>query len=483
MSPSVSRRWRIVCLALPVLLSLACMSSTLVVQVTHPYEPADRSMVWIDLTQEMDPAYLAGARAANADIRSQCQAEGIPCEPSVFLPETYSAFVDESMFSALALDCGDPEATRTETESMVRFRRGWTLLEYQQTAASQPEDTRLLIQSVPDAASGAVRYTIELTLTDLFSGEPVNWAEWDAFLREPEPVKPSLITPPRPSDDPTFEGGPALAFSGLDRVFGALFPVVEALPGAELQAWHYQHILRQMGFPTALRFVLDPPGDIVAATFNGQSAGSVPAEGGMVVFAVDEAFLRQHGAEARWVFRVESVVAPGSNPAQAGDTAARPTDTVTTAEPQRYRSFRIRLVRMRSFGVILSSLNAEYELQTLQPDGDLGPGVRIRFTGYGLGANAAWWVPDYTDSFGGIESWTEFESKQPMSLQDFDGVWGWHSDAGAAVKSWTGAAFCTTRSPFEQHARFNSTGTQIGFYGGLDATLGTWRIRDYLEAQ
>ncbi|MFO7695597.1 MAG: hypothetical protein R6X16_00355 [Anaerolineae bacterium] len=469
---------RIAALGLSLLLSLACMTSTLSVEVTHPYEPGDQSMVWIDLTQEMDQAYLAGARAANTDIRAQCQDEGIPCDDSVFLPETYGAFVAEPMFATLALDPGDPAATRTETASMVRYRRGWSLPEYQEMATKQSEGAGLQIQATLDSATGAVRYVTELTVTDLFSGDPVDWSEWDAFMNGPEPAKPSLITPPLPTDDASFEGGPALAFPGLDRVFSGLIPAVEALPGAELQAWHYQHILRSMDFPVALRFVLDPPGDIVSATFNGQPGGAIPVEGGLVVFAVDETFLRRHATESRWVFRVESIVQTGSAAqAQTTSTQAR------QPEPQRYRSFRIRLVRMRSFGIILATLKADYVLQALDPNGEPGPSMRIRFTGYGLGANAAWWVPDYTDSFGGIEAWTEFQSKEPMALRDFDGVWGYHSDAGLAVKSWTGAVFCTSKSPFQQQAQFNSVGTQVGLYGGLDATLGKWRFADYAEAQ
>lgn len=382
------------------------------------------------------------------------------------LPETLDAFLAEPQFSDFSMDDMGGEFTRTETERMVRLRTGGPLDEFLERIKAQGDEEDVVVDVRRDPDTGDTYYTIQLSMDSL--GE-TDWESWDTFMREPEPPKPSVIPPPAPEEEVVFEGGPALTFSGLDRVLGGLLSSVPSAPGVDLELWYYQHILHKMGFPTILRVVLDPPGRILRCTMNGQPEGAVSDEGGEVIFAVNEAFLRKYADAAKWTFRVESVVeATERQPSQAPEA-----QVMTGATPQRYRHFRIRLVKASNLGLIGGVYQAEYELQAMDDQLRPGPRVRIRFTGMGLGLGAGYG----SASFGGIEAWTEFETRRgPMALEDFDNVKGWHTGAGAVAKAWTGAVFCTRESYWEQQARWHGTGTQIGPHAGIDWSWGRWQI-------
>ncbi len=447
------------------LLSLACITFTMGIQITHDYEPGDVRMIWVDLVQELDPLYAQEVPAANADIRARCEAAGVDCTEAL-LPATLTEFLADPQFSQWKLDEEGEEVTRTETENMVRLRRGGPLDEFLESLKAEGDDEDLKIEVRTDSATGDTYYTIQVALEGF--GE-VDWEAWDSFMREPEPPKPDVIPPPEPEEEVVVEGGPALTFSGMDRILGGLLSAVPNTPGMDLQLWYYQHILRKMGFPTVLRLVLDPPGRILSHTMNGQTEGTLREADGEVVFAVDEAFLRKYIPTQPWVFRVESVVEAGTQEKPQQPAA----EAMTGPTPKRYRRFRIRLLTAKSLGFIGGVYQADYELQPLDDQTGPGPRIRIRFTGMGLGFGAGYG----SASFGGIEAWTEFETRHgPMSLQDFDGVKGWHTGAGAVAKSWTGAVFCTRESYWQQQARWHGAGTQIGPHAGIDWSWGRWQI-------
>ena len=469
-----SRRRAIALLAGLICFTLACVTNTISLQVTHNWEPGDEQLVYLELAQELDSAYASGAREANQDIRAQCQAKSIDCTEEMILPETLEQLQANPLFESFDLgDMSSEDFTRTEWQNGIRHRRSWTLAEFQQFLQTPDGADTFLIEAKTDPKSGDTRYVIQLTfpgLVDEGETDDWDWAEWDSMMKEPELPKPELSPPGQDGGEVEVDGGPAMALTGLDQLLGGMLSAVPAGSGGELTAWHYIHILRQMGFPVFLRFVLDPPGNVVNSSFNGQPAGQVTQEG-EVVFPINESFLRQYGFAGPWVFRAESVVSAGSTEAKPSDIG----NLGTKSDAPKFRRFRIRPLVNKTFGVIVGAVSATYELQELNERFEPGRKVQIRFLGFGPAVSAKW-IPPSAYSSGGYQ-WTEFTvNKEAMALEDFDGIWGWHTDAGAVAKSWTGAVFCTKDSPFKQQARLQGIGTQIGPYAGADLAIGTWRI-------
>jgi hypothetical protein len=308
--------------------------------------------------------------------------------------------------------------------------------------------------------------------------------------KEPDPPKPGIQAPPKEGETLLLpeegEAGRALALSGLDRMLeDTLGGIARDLtkPESALQEWHQVRILKKMGFPTLLRFSFTLPGDLVSHTMNAKPAGRV-IEYREVVFGIDEAFLRQHGMVGPWVFRVESVVTPEMErsvrePKPATSEGSKPADTAPKGPT--YRRFRIRQLTNYTVGLYLGFVSVTYELQELESDGTPGRRCKVNFLGAGSVTGASFMPEWLWASYGAssVGDWTEFElnpGKPAMRLEDFDGVKGYHSDAGAFVYSWSGAIFGTRDAANDQVARVSSHGVQIGIYAGGDSVKGHWRI-------
>ena len=481
----VLRRRHVLILVLLLSLTLACMTNTIAIRVTHNWKAGDEQRVTMEMEQVMDPVWVEEAQKANEDIRSQCNAQGLDCTPDMFLPEKLSDFDESSAFGSLEMtDLLDQGFTRTDVENGALYARSWTLAEFQDYLVAEDDEESMLVEATTDAG-GDTHYVIQFTFgsAEEEESDQFQWEEWDAFMKEKEPPKPPMSLPTA-EETPTAEGAEPTTQTGL----GSLFGDMGAADMPALTEWYWGHALRETGFPTFYRFVLDVPGDLVSRTYNGETAGEVLKAGG-VAFAIDEAFVRENGTQGPWVFRVESVVKKGAKEPKEVEVEKAPTATAVpkqkaaatvakaatpSVKPDRQR-YRIRPLTNRSFGVVLGAVSKTYELQEMDDQGSPTGTARMRFTGLGLSMSLKFVSQKAYESKG--PQWAEFTLKKgAMSLADFDGVWGWHIDAGAVSKSWTGALFGSKHSPLKLRGGFQGVGSQLAPYLGADLALGTWHF-------
>ena len=479
-------------LAILATLTLGCITTTMGVQVTHPSNADPAGSVTVEFMQELDPQYASLVREANKDILAECAKSSVPCSENPKLPETLDEMLTQ--LGQGAPDMGELEEsgfTRVEWAHGLRYRKTLTLQEYlDQQAAEEAKaktdseassDTpRLEVRK--DPLTGNTHYALEMTMggtgdDDEEADEPVDWAAWDAQRQEPDPPKPPIGLP---SDEEADE-------SDEDDLFGMMGSSLSdgTKPESALQEWHFQRIMKQMGFPTLMRFSFVLPGELVSHTMNGQSAGRV-VDNREVLFNLDEAFWRQYGMAGPWTFRVESVVTPKMEKSGGEAKAATPVEITPASvdSGQGFRIFRIRPLHNYTLGLFGGGVYASYELQELGSGGAPGRSCTIRFMGIGPMLSAkftpSWLIKDYVKS--GAKSgrdWVTFEigdDAAPMRLEDFDGVQGYHSDTGAFIYRWSGLIFGTRASADEQVAWARLSGPQAGLYLGGDSAKGVWKI-------
>jgi hypothetical protein len=504
---SAAFRLRLWCglLAILATLTLGCITTTVGVQVTHPWNADSEASVTIEFMQELDPQYAALVREANKDILAECAKSSVPCSENPKLPETLDEMMAQMGSDSGGLSGAEEEGfVRVEWAQGIRYRKTVPLQEYldlQAEAEAKAKAEGEASSDTPhleihkDPVTGNTQYVMEMTFGGMGGDDTgddevegsMDWAAWDAARQEPEPPKPPIQLPTEEGEAAEPEGDDADSASGLSGL-GGIFEGIGRLggdpstPESALKEWHLQRIMKKMGFPTLYRMSFILPGDLVSHTMNGQSAGLV-IQNREVVFSIDEAFLRQHGMGGPWVFRVESVVTPKME--RAGGETKASTPVVTTpasaAPGQTYRRFRIRPLNNYTLGLFGGGVYASYELQELGSGGAPGRSCTIRFLGAGPMISAkftpTWLVKDYGAKSG--RDWVEFEINDdlaPMRLEDFDGVQGHHSDAGAFIYRWSGVIFGTRDSATDQVARVHIAGPQAGFYIGSDSAQGAWKI-------
>lgn len=476
-------------LAILAMLTLGCITTTLGVQVTHPSSADPQGSVTVEFMQELDPQYAALVREANKDILAECAKSSVPCSENPKLPETLDEMLTQMGQSAPDMtELEKSGFTRVEWAHGLRYRKTLTLQEYLDEQAaeeakaktdSEASDDTPRLEVRKDALTGNTHYALEMKMgsaSDDDEDGPIDWAEWDAQRQEPDPPKPPIRLPPADAAEPDED---------KEDLFGEMGSFLgdggDAKPESALQQWHFQRIMKQMGFPTLMRFSFVLPGELVSHTMNGQTAGRV-VDNREVLFAIDEAFLRQYSMAGPWVFRVESVVTPKMEKS-AGEAKAVVPVEITPASVdagQGFRRFRIRPLHNFSLGLFGGGVYASYELQELSSSGAPGRSCTIRFVGAGPMLSAkftpSWLVKDYAKSG---RDWVEFEisaDQAPMRLEDFDGVQGYHSDAGAFIYRWSGLIFGTRTSASEQVAWARLSGPQAGLYLGGDSAKGVWKI-------
>jgi len=261
------------------------------------------------------------------------------------------------------------------------------------------------------------------------------------------------------------------------------FSAVSSVAPSPLQEWWAERILREMGFPTVLRFEIDLPGKIVRHEMNGQTEGEIVNDD-KVVFALNETFLREHGFMGPWNFVVESYVEP-KPPEKQDETKPAQTNKDTGATREKFWKFRLRAVgwaagangltlfkRFRNLPVIKdwAPYAARFELTELREDGSVGRRCMIQFTGTGLSVG----LP-YTAGFPIDWDGAELATRSGMNLEDFDGMTGSITSVGAVLGGYNKVTFGGI-GPGSIAAKTEGWGWFIGLHGGWSPMYGRWDI-------
>lgn len=152
-----------------------------------------------------------------------------------------------------------------------------------------------------------------------------------------------------------------------------------------------------------------------------------------------------------------------------GQTESAPTNV----EPRRVHAFRIRPIDSFSAGIVVGHVQVTYEIQELLDDGTTGRRCTVRFTGQGLTLGwpgGASFAPGY--------QWSEMQvpGGWSMSLEELDGVSGWHSSVGSLVGGGSAMHFGGKGGVFDKRLESRGLSWSVGPYMGADWMWGTWKI-------
>jgi hypothetical protein len=482
MSKSMRRRALLLILLLAAQ-TLGCITLTLSTSITHPYNPGDEQFIWFEAEQQIDSAFSKWAHEANVDMQAQY---GAAYKPSMRFPETIDELPQDIKFI-------DPEKMKQQgfvkrADSMYLLRYGKRFLpdEYDAFLEGKKDAPapRILFQTDPN--TGVTFYRAAFTfpgLGDANTWKDWKWDEYDQWRAAPLPPKPKVdlnaqATPEIKIADE--QAKRALALSGMDRLIGGAFSAISDIAPTPLQEWWAERILKEMGFPTLVRFEIDLPGKITRHEMNGQPEGEI-VDNDKVVFALNETFLRKHGFMGPWTFVVESYVEP--KPPEKED-AAKSSGGQPTAT---HRRFRLRAVGW-AYGMNGSVLVKKLKLPVLK---DLAPFVAyyelteldssdvpvrrclIRFIGGGLSIGSPATLAYSPESEGSV-----FVTNRPARLEDFDGISGSITSFGGVFAAHSKITFGGGLLSTPENILGGTSGWDLflGLHGGWSPMSGRWDI-------
>lgn len=156
------------------------------------------------------------------------------------------------------------------------------------------------------------------------------------------------------------------------------------------------------------------------------------------------------------------------------DVDAEGAGSAAHGTPPRPKSFRIRPVNAVSVGELIGYVRVTYEIQEVYDDGTTGRRCTLRYSGWGamVGLPVGFsFAPGY--------QWSELPVRSGrMSLEDFNGIAGYHSSAGGLLGGWSGFYFGHGKDYTTRRAQSSGGGWNVGLWLGLDWTWGKWEIVD-----
>jgi hypothetical protein len=187
--PAAALRLRLLCglLAMLATLTLGCITTTMGVQVTHPWMDDSEASVIIEYLQELDSQYAVLAREASQDILAECAKSPVPCSVNPRLPETFDEMMAQMGSNSTGLSGLEESGfSRVEWIHGVRYRKIVPVREFLDLQAQADTKAKAEGKTAGDAprleirkdpATGNTHYVFEMTFPGM-GDDPEDAIDW-----------------------------------------------------------------------------------------------------------------------------------------------------------------------------------------------------------------------------------------------------------------------------------------------------------------